>query len=102
MEEMDYLLEHYRNKLGITKEQQDQLIEEQRVKNPVVLLEQKVDDEVANLDERTQGMQDVDGFTLDKTFQLDDRTEGMKEIDDYTLTLVFDLMARIEKLEGGN
>lgn len=62
-------------------------------------LEQKVDDNNTVLDERTQGMQEIDGFTLDKTFQLDDRTEGMKEIDDFTLNLVFELMAKIDMLE---
>lgn len=61
------------------------------------------------LDDRTKGMQDIDTFTLDKTFLIDGRTEGMKEIDDFTLDMVFGLMARIEVLEeevktlkGGN
>jgi hypothetical protein len=97
--DVDVLLEHYRKQLGITEEQEQQLIEEHRGKNPVVLLEKEVKAEIVILDERAKGMQEIDEFTLTRTFLIDDRTEGMKEIDDFTLGVVFELMARIEVLE---
>lgn len=106
MTDLELLLERYRLQLGISEEEEQRIIEECRANNPVSLLENKVNVEFSNLDDRTQGMQDIDTFTLDKTFQLDDRTEGMKEIDDFTLAMVFELLARVEMLElelkGGN
>jgi hypothetical protein len=102
-------MEFMRNFLGKTKEEEEKEIEEQRAKNPVVLLEKEVKAEIVILDERAKGMQEIDAFTLNQTFLIDDRTEGMKEIDDFTLGIVFELMARIEVLEeevrtlkGGN
>lgn len=96
---VEHLLEHYRKQLGISEEQEAQFIEEQRAKNPVALLEKRVDADFINLDERTKGMQDVDNYTLGHAFMLDDRTGGMQDIDNYTLDLVFQLMARIDVLE---
>jgi hypothetical protein len=65
--------------------------------------EQKVSrlvaENVQTLDERTQGMQDIDEFTLGMTTTLEDRTQGMKDIDDYTLDLVFQQQTLIEELQ---
>jgi hypothetical protein len=52
------------------------------------------------LDDRTQGMQDIDDYTLGMTLTLEDRTQGMKDIDDYTLELVFVQQAAIEALQA--
>jgi hypothetical protein len=99
MKNVEALLEHYRKQLGITEEQEQQFIEEHRSKNPVSLLERRLEGEILILDERAKGMQEIDEFTLNQTFLIDDRTEGMKEIDEFTLGIVFELMARIEVLE---
>jgi hypothetical protein len=109
MKNVEVLLEHYRKQLGITEEQEQQLIEEYRAGNPVSILEQKLVPEINNLDQRTQGMQEIDFFTLDQTNRIDERTEGMQDIDQFTLDFVFELLARVEQLEqkvaqleGGN
>lgn len=97
--DLELMLEIYRTKAGISKEEEERLIEEHRAKNPVVLLEKKVDSGIEGLNERTEGMQEIDFYTLDQTGRLDERTEGMQGIDDYTLQLVFDLTTRIDALE---
>jgi hypothetical protein len=97
--DVEVLLEHFRKQLGITEEQEQQLIEEHRDKNPVSLLERRLDGEILILDERAKGMQEIDEFTLNQTFLIDDRTEGMKEIDEFTLGIVFELLARVDLLE---
>ncbi|MGO4887061.1 hypothetical protein ACJ2A9_04825 [Anaerobacillus sp. MEB173] len=55
---------------------------------------------VNTLETRTQGMQEIDEFTLDKTFKLDDRTTGLQDIDEFTLTTLMQLQMRIEELES--
>jgi hypothetical protein len=99
MKNVEVLLEHYRKQLGITEEQEQQFIEEHKAKNPVSLLERRLDGEILILDERAKGMQEIDEFTLNQTFLIDDRTEGMKEIDEFTLGIVFELLARVDVLE---
>jgi hypothetical protein len=99
MKNVEELLEHYRKQLGITEEQEQKLIEENRAKNPVSLLERRLDGEILILDERAKGMQEIDEFTLNQTFLINDRTEGMKEIDEFTLGIVFELLARVDVLE---
>jgi hypothetical protein len=97
--DVESILEDYRIKAGISKEEHDRNVEEQRAKSPVVLLEKEVKAEIVILDERAKGMQEIDEFTLNHTFLIDDRTEGMKEIDEFTLGIVFELLARVDALE---
>jgi hypothetical protein len=98
MDPLDYIIESLRPP-EITKEKEEKDLEERRAKNPVAILEKRIDGEILILDERAKGMQEIDEFTLNQTFLIDDRTEGMKEIDEFTLGIVFELMARIEVLE---
>lgn len=99
MSNLDYLLEHYRNQLGVSKEEEELLIEELKKTNPVTQLETKLGGEIGLVDERTIGMQEIDAYTLDQTFLINDRTEGMQEIDQFTLDMVFVLEAKIQELE---
>jgi hypothetical protein len=98
MDPLDYMIESLRPP-EVSKEREEKDLEERRAKNPVVILETRIDGEILILDERAKGMQEIDEFTLNQTFLIDDRTEGMKEIDEFTLGIVFELLARIEVLE---
>lgn len=55
--------------------------------------------DIANLDDRTIGMQGIDDYTLERTSVLDEKTVGMQDVDDFTLALVFELQAKVAELE---
>lgn len=68
----------------------EELIQEQQ--NEINILSDSVD----TINVRTQGMQDIDDFTLQQVMTADERTLGLQDIDDYSLGLIFDMQALID------
>jgi hypothetical protein len=88
----------------ITESELKQRIEEEKAKSPFLPLAENIN----TLVEKTDGMQEIDFFTLDQTSTLDEKTIGMQQIDDYTLKMVMEMQTtidglnqRISTLEGG-
>lgn len=59
-----------------------------------------VKQDVTLLNEKADGFQNIDMFTLEKTVTLEEKTQGMQNIDDFTLSMVMQMQARIDELEA--
>ncbi|WP_134705085.1 hypothetical protein [Ammoniphilus sp. YIM 78166] len=90
--EVNVLIQRFIDEGVITQAEFDAMVEQYKKESPIIL-------SVDNLQIRTEGLQEIDAFTLGKTMLLEQRAEGMQDIDDFALTLIMQLQSKIEELE---
>jgi hypothetical protein len=66
------------------------------VETKVATLEAKSDE----MAQRTEGMQEIDFYTLDQVGTLDSRSQDAQDVDDYALSLIFELQTKVAELEA--